>query len=479
MKRILLRWFCCFMAALCLFPISAMAEPDWPADTSIGAEAGIVIDADTNTVLFEKNSDETYPPASITKLLTALIVLENCELDETVLYSENAMNSLEADSGNKLSLQIGDQLSVEDSLYAMLLISSNQSANALAEHTAGSIPAFVDMMNARIAELGCTRSHFENPSGLNGDTQVVTAREMALIAQAAFNNEKLLKISSTIRYKLGPTIHYPEGVTVSNEHKLVYTTDTSSPNYCPSAVAGKTGYLIKAGNTLVTYAVQGNQRLISVILKGTKTQYFIDGKALLDFGFQNFRNIPVADQEQRYVTGEEAISLNGVSYQPSGLHIESGRMITLPKSAAFEDASLTLGELPTDAPGHAVAQLCYTYGGHDVGKAYLNAGGAGLEINGVSATAPPDAEQAPVPAETKPGRMSLFSQLPVSTLLPVLLCAFVLLLLTGIFSLIIYSRKKEEKAQALRRQRRRQRLRSEGEDVQAEFDRLMKERWKR
>jgi len=456
-----------------------MAEPDWPADTSIGAEAGIVIDADTNTVLFEQNSDETYPPASITKLLTALIVLENCKLDETVLYSESAMNSLEADSGNKLSLQIGDQLSVEDSLYAMLLISSNQSANALAEHTAGSIPAFVDMMNARIAELGCTKSHFENPSGLNGDTQVVTAREMALIAQAAFNNEELLKISSTIRYKLGPTMHYPEGVTVSNEHKLVYTTDTNSPNYCPSAVAGKTGYLIKAGNTLVTYAVQGNQRLISVILKGTKTQYFIDGKALLDFGFRNFRNISIADQEQRYVTGEEAIGLNGVSYQPSELHIESGRMITLPKNAAFEDASLTLGELPTDAPGHAVAQLCYTYGSHAVGKAYLNTGGAGLEINGVSSPAPSEAEQDPVPAETKPGRMSLLSQLPVSTLLPVLLCAFVLLLLTGIFSWIIYSRKKEEKAQALRRQRRRQRLRSEGEDVQAEFDRLMKERWKR
>ena len=168
-----------------LFSITAYAKPDWPSDVGIVAEAGIVYDMDSGAMLYGQNSRLQYPPASITKLLTALIVLEHCKPDEIVTFSETAIHSVEADSGNRLSLTVGDQLTVEDCLYALLLVSANQAANALAEHTAGSISAFVDMMNARVAELGCTGSHFENPSGLNGDTQYVTAYDMALIGQAA------------------------------------------------------------------------------------------------------------------------------------------------------------------------------------------------------------------------------------------------------------------------------------------------------
>ena len=127
--------------------MTAFARPDWPSDTGIQAEAGALMDVDSGTMIFGQNSHVEYPPASITKLLTALIVLEHAELSDTVTYSETAMNSVEADSGNKYSLAIGDTMTVEDSLYALLLSSVNQSANALAEHVAGSIPAFVDMMN--------------------------------------------------------------------------------------------------------------------------------------------------------------------------------------------------------------------------------------------------------------------------------------------------------------------------------------------
>ena len=154
---------CCCLAVCHLFTITCHARPSWPSDTGIMAEAGVVMDADSGAVIFGQNSHVTYPPASITKLLTALQVLEHCELDEIVTYSATALNSVEADSGNKLSLTEGDRMTVEDSLYALLLISVNQSANALAEHVAGSIPAFVDMMNARIQEMGCLESHFDNP----------------------------------------------------------------------------------------------------------------------------------------------------------------------------------------------------------------------------------------------------------------------------------------------------------------------------
>ena len=147
----------CSVLAFCqLFAMTAFARPDWPSDTGIQAEAGALMDVDSGTMIFGQNSHVEYPPASITKLLTALIVLEHAELSDTVTYSETAMNSVEADSGNKYSLAIGDTMTVEDCLYALLLSSVNQSANALAEHVAGSIPAFVDMMNQKLAAVSYT-----------------------------------------------------------------------------------------------------------------------------------------------------------------------------------------------------------------------------------------------------------------------------------------------------------------------------------
>lgn len=479
MKRKLLRWLCCCLAVSQLFSLTAMAKPDWPADTGIAAEAGIVIDADSGAVLFAQNSHIPYPPASITKLLTALIVLENCDLDEIVTYSDTALQSVESDSGNKLSLQSGDQLTVEDSLYALLLISVNQCANGLAEHVAGSIPAFVDMMNARIEELGCGESHFDNPSGLNGDTQYVSAYDMALIAREAFANEELLKISSTINYKIGPTTLFPDGQSFRHEHRLLYTTDTSSPYYYPSAIAGKTGYLVKAGNTLVTYAQQGERHLISVILKGQPYQYFKDSKELLEFGFRSFQNAVIADYEQRYVTGDEKIDLASGSYPASSLYIEPDRVLTLPAGTTFDDAELSLEALPADAPDHAVALMRYTYNDRMIGEAYLMTDLAPVAVNDEPAAGPSEAAQ---PSETpadQPDAPAHPGGISLGMILLIILVAAILILLGGGLGWIIYSRKKEAQEQALRRERRRKRLEAEGAEAQAEFDRLMKERWKR
>ena len=226
----------CLLLACQLFTGTAWARPDWPADTGIQAEAGIVMDADSGAILFGQNIHVPYPPASITKILTALIVLEHAQPDEMVTFTETACNSVESDSGNKLGVVPGDTLTVEDCLYGLLLVSANQAANALAEHVAGSIPAFVDMMNDKLAELGCTESHFDNPSGLNGDTQYVTAYDMALIAQAAYQNETLLEISSVKNHKLAPTINYPGGLTVNQEHRLLKEGDDF---YYSPAKAGK------------------------------------------------------------------------------------------------------------------------------------------------------------------------------------------------------------------------------------------------
>ena len=300
----------------------------------------------------------------------------------------------------------------------MLLVSCNQAANALAEHTAGSISAFVDMMNEKLAELGCQESHFENPSGLNGDNQYVSAYDMALIAQAAYDNETLVEISSATTHKIAPTTQNPDGFTIRGEHRLCVTEDPSSPYYYPEAIAGKTGYLIKAGNTLVTYAVKDNRRLVSVILKGQPRQYFVDGKALLEFGFRSFQNYTIADYESRYVTGDETISLDKGSFRASDLMIDPDSVVTLPNGASFEDADISLGA-DTDTP--------------------------------------------------RPAR----SNFSLAGVLVTILIVLLVLAVISLISWLIYSKKKEARALAERRERRRQRLQRSGDEE--EFERLLSE----
>ena len=464
----------CVLLACQLFVITAYARPAWPSDTGIQAEAGIVMDVDSGAVLFGQNIHVAYPPASITKLLTALVVLEHCALDETVTFSETAVNSVEPDSGNKLGSVAGDQLTVEDCLYGMLLVSSNQAANALAEHTAGSISAFVDLMNEKLTELGCEESHFDNPSGLNGDTQYVSAYDMALISQAAFNNPDLLSISSTLSHKLAGTTNYPGGLTVTQEHRLLKPDDDY---YYAPAKAGKTGYLIAAGNTLVTYAEQDGRRLVSVILKGSPRQYFLDSTELLSFGFRSFQNVDVSETEERYVTGDETLELPGGAFKASELMIEPGSQITLPLEAALADAELTVGELPENHPERAVALMTYTYTERVVGTAFL--------LTKEEPAAPAEAPEETVPAgneapdaETEPAMpassdAAAHGSISAGTIALIVLAAVVLALLGGGAYWIMQSRKKEAEALKRRREQRRERLKAAGEEE--EFERLLAE----
>lgn len=485
-----IRKILCFLLAFQIFSITAFAKPDWPADTGIQAEAGIVMDMDSGAILFGQNIHVPYAPASITKLLTALVVLENCKLDETVDFTAEAVNSVDPDSGNKLSIVAGDQLSVEDCLYSLLLVSANQAANALAIHTAGSLSGFVDMMNEKIEELGCTESHFANPSGLSNSDQYVTAYDMALIGQAAYNNEELLKISSTISYKTAPTTNNPNGKTLQQEHRLVIAEDSSSEFYTPSAVAGKTGYTQAAGNTLVTYAEQDGRRLISVILKGQPRQYFLDAQALLNFGFNNFKNVVIADSEERYVTGNDKIDLNTGSFKASDLKIEPDRVITLPRDASFDDAEVSLDYLPKEFPSNAAAVLKYTYNDRAIGKAFLLAKDGVKVKNGAepetseleveNTTAVSETESTAV-SETKAAENPQASGLslrlsPGQKAILIALCVVGLLLLALIL-LILYRRHEEKVAMEKRRERRRQRLQESGETDA--FEQMMAERRER
>ena len=460
--------------------ITALAAPEWPSDTGVLADIGIAVDADSGAVLFGQGIHELTPPASITKLLTALVVVENSSMDDMVTFSYDAVNNVESGSGNKKNIAEGDKLSVKDCLYLLLLQSSNQAANALAEHVAGSRDAFADMMNEKVKELGCTDgTHFANPSGLNDDTQVVSAYDMAIIAQAAFNNSDVLEISSTKSYKLAPTQNNPSGATCANEHRLIITDDETSELYCPEAKAGKTGYTSLAGNTLVTYGEKDGRRVISVVLKGQPSpNYFLDGKTLLQVGFENFQNVSIPDNETKYVTGEETVSINGADFQPDELELESGAVITLPKDAAFSDASMELvTELPEQHPERAIALLQYTYNDRKIGQAYLLAKEGSLPASSeeTDGAAPEEKPGSKTDAsDQKNGKKGGIALPPLS--LPVIgicLLVFAVFLLSAY---TLYTKKKEAEELRRRHERRMQRLKEENYTEEEFYELLGREK---
>lgn len=470
-------------------PMTAFAKPDWPSDTGIESEAGIVMDADSGAVLFGQNIHVQKAPASITKILTALVVIENSSLDDTITFSHDAVYNVEDGSGNKNSIEEGDTLSVRDCLYLLLMRSSNQAANALAEHVGGSRDGFVKMMNEKTAELGCENSHFANPSGLNDDTQLTSVYDMALIASAAYKNDTLLTISKDKSYRLPATKNNPDGVTIQPEHKLLITTDTESPNYYPYAVAGKTGYTSIAGQTLVTYAIKDDRRQIAVTMKSTQATHYQDTIALMDFGFLRFKNVNISENETAYTSGDQPVQIGDNSYQPSDLSMDTLAVITLPKDASFADAEKTVvTDLPEDAPQGAVALLSYKYNDRKIGQVYLiSASAAEAEANGE--TASDDGNTASDSAASNTGASGKSKQakssfhltlpkLPKVSVRTVLIVVVSVLLAAACAALVwlFYRRHQEEKRrQEDRRKRRRQRLQEIG-CSQEEFEKLLEKR---
>lgn len=357
------------LLSLLAAPLQALASTEWPSDISIDSDAGIVMDANTGVVLYGKNIHETYSPASITKVLTSLIVLEHCSLDETVTFSENAVYNVESNSSSA-GYDTGDTASVKDCLYALLLKSANEAANALAEHVAGSADAFAVLMNEKAAELGCQDSHFANPSGLNNEEHYVSAYDMALITRAAFENPTFAKIVETTYYKLPPNQKNPEGQGISPGNKLV---KKNWPQYYrPDVLGGKTGYTSIALNTLVNGARQGDTTLITVILHSNNTQYE-DTSRLLDFGFNNFQSVKIADYDQTFSNIGKDLKIADVSTAGGeSLSIDPDSRVVLPKTADFSETTNSFDyEVPAGAPDGTIACVTYSLGEHKVGQAYL------------------------------------------------------------------------------------------------------------
>lgn len=250
------------------------------------SNSAVLMDANTGQVLFEKNMNKRQYPASITKVMTALIALEKGNLDDIITMSNEAVFSV-GRSTSHIALDVGEELNLEHALYAISISSANDAANGIAEYISGDLESFARLMNQKAVEVGAINSNFVNAHGLPNPNQYTTAYDMAKIMLQAIKNNKFLEIFSEIRYMMPPTNKQPEPRYFNSSNPLLNGTYMYK-----DIIASKRGWTSQAGYTLVTAAKQGNRNLIVVVMKGEDSdRIYDDTLKLLDYGFQDFLDI--------------------------------------------------------------------------------------------------------------------------------------------------------------------------------------------
>ena len=354
-------YFVLLFSMLFSFVFSKQVLADtWPTCVDqVEADGALLMDAKSSTILYAKNENTHYFPASITKVLTAIVVLEHVEnLEEKVTFSQEATRGNLENNSTVIAASPGDKLSVRDCLYSLLLHSANDCANALAEHVAGSNEKFAELMNQKAAEIGCTNSHFTNPSGLNNPEHYTSALDMAKIMQYAISNPTFCQIDATQVYTHGPLIKYPDPNAPENtiyaHHKMM---KKSNKEYYSGVFAGKTGYTLLAGNTLVTACKRGDTTLICVILNG-----------------HNSNSYPAESNDRRFAQLENPWTVDGLPLVEA-LHFTVGRdeQICLPKNIPITDIASTLSYdiSEEEKASGKIAKILYQYDGRTVGTAYV------------------------------------------------------------------------------------------------------------
>ena len=290
LKKLIYRWIPTTLALTLSLHFNTMLVYATSAP-SIVADSAILMDGDTGQVLYEKNPDRIMEPASLTKLLTALMAVEQLSPEDEITFSRTAVLSIEAGSSH-IGLRENETITVNDAMHGLLLMSANEVANGIAETISGSIEQFCLDMNERAAELGAINTHFVNPNGLHAEDHTTTARDLGLITLELLKHPYFLEVEADINYEIGPTNVVDEIRYLTQGHKMM--NEKKSPkNYREDVIAGKTGYTTKAGHTLVTVSENNGQRLISVILNTDANNLYADTNKLLDYGFEGFHNVTI------------------------------------------------------------------------------------------------------------------------------------------------------------------------------------------
>ncbi|MDP4143885.1 MAG: serine hydrolase [Bacillota bacterium] len=301
-----------FILMIVNIPLKVDAAED---KINVVADSAVLMDAATGEILYSKNMDDAYPPASTTKTMTALLTFENCKLDDVVTTPKDfTSKNLALLDGNSIVLDNEEQIKVKDLLYALLLRSANDAAVALAVHISGSTEKFAELMNKRAAELGCTDTHFQNPNGLYDKDHKTSARDLALIMRELAKHPEYTQIATTATYNIEPTNKSDAKKSqldrsLWNENKLANKNFKSY--YYEGCDGGKTGYTVQSMHSYVATAVRNGQRLV-VALVHSKDNGFNDARALFDYGFSHYELKTLfkkGDKVSEYKVGNTTIPL--------------------------------------------------------------------------------------------------------------------------------------------------------------------------
>ncbi len=267
---------------LSIFLVSSINVMAASAPPEINAEGSVLMDASTGEILFSKNPDKVLEPASTTKVMTAILTLENCDLNEEVVVTEDFTKV----DGTTIGLLKGDIVTVKDLLLGLLLESGNDAANALACHISSSIDKFAVLMNKKAIEIGAINTHFKNPSGLPDPEHLTTAHDLALIMNEAIKNDKFLELSKVMTYEIPIKNDSSRTIWINNKNHMI---NKNSMYYYPYTLAGKNGYTTKSNHTYAIAAENNGHILVASYLNALdKNKNFEDMKTVFNYGFNNF-----------------------------------------------------------------------------------------------------------------------------------------------------------------------------------------------
>lgn len=353
-------------------PTESNSWEGWKKGPGTYGEAAIVMEATTGAILYAKNIDAKEYPASITKVLTALIALENGNFSDKVTFSHDCVSFLQP-GDSSVGLKEGNVITLEQALYATLLASANEAAYAVGENVGKNAGYdynwFIEQMNTRAKQLGCVNSNFVNTNGLHDKNHYTCARDMALIGSELFKHPEFFEIVQTMEYKIPKSKTVEEHV-FQQKDKMLHP---ENENYYKYAVGGKTGYTSDALSTLITMAEKGDMKLVCVVLRTHGKNVYPDTTNLLKYAFKNFSKVDISGQEK--------------SQDISGLE-EGDNYVVLPKGVSFEELDMELTPADGDSTDTTVmgddapkrdstpqsvipntATLTYTYKGNYVGTA--------------------------------------------------------------------------------------------------------------
>ena len=336
----------------------------WPKGPGIEAQAAILMDVNTEAVLYSKNANTKLYPASITKILTTLLACENLSADEEITVSKNASASVTA-GDSSIYAAPGEKFTRDQALMAVMLQSANEMSVAVAEQVSGSVKKFTELMNWRAKLFGCKNTHFNNPNGLPDENHYTTAADMALIAKSAWMNPLYRRFCTKRYYAIKPTNKFTETRQLLNHHKMM----KNGEYYYEGVLGGKTGYTNASGNTLVTYCKRGNTTLVAVILNSTSAaNAYSDTASLFNYGFENFEkvdmDVSMDPVPYKVLPCDKYILKNSGNTYP--FYYKSKVYVTLPKG--IKKSQLTRRQaILKDAAGSLRLKSKYYYKKHKVG----------------------------------------------------------------------------------------------------------------